>query len=361
LSTSGKKRGPSPIRDRCSRPKRAWVGTFTVVLILTGTFTEQASAQELKPLRFSLSFIADGSGAPYIFAKQSGLFAKAGFDVTIDPAAGSGSVLNRVASSTYDVGLADVGAIIEFNAKHPEAAPLAVLVMQESAQYTLVSFKKSGIQGPQDLSGKRLGGAPGEATISLFPVFAKTVGVDPKTVEVKLAEIRLREALFLRGEFDAVAGFDASIWFNVKSQGVKQDDLNFMAYSDWGLKLYGQALIVSPQFLRRDPAGVRAVAGVITEAWRQAVRDPKAAVAALASVESLTRAPLETERLEWIIKYHVATPAAQQGALGDIDPRRLQAQIDIVSEAVSLPKKPSMNEIYVGDFLPPAAARAFYK
>jgi NitT/TauT family transport system substrate-binding protein len=343
-----------------AEPARTRLAAFVAILVLAG-MPARVGAEELAPLRFSLSYVLDGSAAPYIYAKQVGLFKAAGFDVTIDPAAGSGDVLNRVASGTYDFGLADVGSVVEFDAKHPEAAPPAVLVIQDSAQYALVSFKKSGIQRPQDLAGKRVGGAPGEATISLFPVFARAAGVDVKSVEVRLGEIRLREALLMRGEYEAAAGFDASIWFNLKSQGIKQDDLNFMNYSDYGLDLYGQALIVSLPFLRRDRAAVRKVVGLVAEAWRQAVRDPKAAAATLPAADPLVRVGLETERLEWIIRYHIATPRVQQSALADVDPGRLQAQIDTVSQAFDLPKKPAMNDIYVPDFLPPAAERVLYK
>ena len=56
-----------------------------------------AAAQDLNKLKFTMSFTIDGSSATYIYAKQAGLYKKAGYDVQIDPSAGSGDAINRVA------------------------------------------------------------------------------------------------------------------------------------------------------------------------------------------------------------------------------------------------------------------------
>jgi NitT/TauT family transport system substrate-binding protein len=316
-----------------------------------------ASAQSMTPVRFSLSFSVDGSGAPYIHARHTGMFKDAGIDVTIDRGAGSGAVLTRVASGTYDFGIADVSSIIEFASKNPDAAPVAVMVVQDRMQLVLVSFKTSGVTKPTDLAGKSLGGARGEATMSLFPAFAKTVSLDPAKVEIKYAEVRLREALFLRKEYEVVAGFDASIWFNVKPQGVKFADLNFMYYSDHGFDFYGQAIIVSQAFMNRDPAAVSKVVAVLTEAWRKGIKNPKASAASLPSADSTVDVALETERLEWIVGKHVATDRVKRIGLSTVDPARLQKQIDTVAAAYELPMKPDAAKIYTAKFLPPESAR----
>src|SRR5262245_16084676 len=286
-----------------------------------------SKAQDLTKLKILQSFTTDGSAAPYIYAKQTGLFRRAGFDVTIDPSGGSGDVLTRVAAGTYDAGVSDMGTVIQFSATNPEAAPRAVFGIQDTAQYTLMTFKRYGITKPTDIAGKRLGGALGDATMILFPLLAKAVGLDLSRVEFKRGEVRLREALFLRGEYEVVAGFDSTLWFNVRSQGVKLEDLVFMNYSDYGLDLFGQMLVVSREFLGRNPEGVRKLVCVVNEAWREAIKDPKRVAAVLPSVDPMIRLDLETERLEWIIKYHVATPRVRKNGISNVDFQRLQSQI----------------------------------
>jgi NitT/TauT family transport system substrate-binding protein len=330
---------------------------FAVMLAMAGEVSTAALAEPLKKLRLSQSFITDGSTGPYHYAKHSGMFQKAGFDATVDPSAGTGDVLMRVASGAYDAGLADIGPLVEFAVRNPDVAPRAVLIVHDTAQYAIMSFKRTGIGSPANLAGKSLGGARGEAAMSLFPVLAKAAGLDLAKVDVKYGDVRLRETMFLRGEYDAVAGFDATMWFNVRSQGVKYDDLNFMTFSDYGLDLYGQSLVVSRDFLRRDPDGVRKVVGVVTEAWIDAVKDHKRVAAALPLSEPLVELGRETERLEWIVKHHVATPRVQKTGLSSVDAKRLQAQIDAVVQAFSLPAKPAIDEIYTAEFLPPLPAR----
>ncbi|MBV8538873.1 MAG: ABC transporter substrate-binding protein, partial [Alphaproteobacteria bacterium] len=77
-----------------------WVGLGLWV----GLAAAPAGAGEVTKLKLTLSFTLDGGAAPYVYAKQTGLFEKAGFSVTIDPSGGSGDAISRVASGTYDVG-----------------------------------------------------------------------------------------------------------------------------------------------------------------------------------------------------------------------------------------------------------------
>jgi NitT/TauT family transport system substrate-binding protein len=328
-----------------------------LILAAAGGVSTAVSAETLKKLRLSQSFITDGSTGPYHYAKHSGMFQKAGFDATVDPSAGTGDVLMRVASGSYDAGLADIGPLIEFAVRNPDVAPRAVLVVHDTAQYAIMTFKRTGVTSPTSLAGKSLGGARGEAAMSLVPVLAKAAGLDLAKVDVKYGDVRLRETMFLRGEYDAVVGFDATLWFNVRSQGIKYDELNFMTFSDYGLDLYGQALVVSRDFLRRDPDGVRKMVAVVAAAWLDAVKDPKRVAAALPLSEPLVQLERETERLEWIIEHHVATPRVQKSGLSTVDPKRLQVQIDTVAEAFALPTKPAIDDIYTTEFLPPLQAR----
>jgi NitT/TauT family transport system substrate-binding protein len=50
-----------------------------------------------------------------------GYFKQAGLDVTIDAGNGSGNAVNRVASGSYDIGFADLAALMEFHGNNPDA------------------------------------------------------------------------------------------------------------------------------------------------------------------------------------------------------------------------------------------------
>jgi NitT/TauT family transport system substrate-binding protein len=49
----------------------------------------------------------------------------------------------------------------------------------------------------------------------------------------------------------------------------------------------------------------------------------------------------------------------KQNGLGFFEPARLTNGIDILKDGFNLPKAPTLDEIYDGRFLPPAADRKF--
>jgi len=337
----------------------AYVRRAALALSLCATLgaATPAAAEELKKLRMSLAFTLDASSATYVYAKYAGLFAKAGFDVSLEASRGSGDSISRVASGAYDVGIADISPLIQFAAANPDKAPRAVYVVQDLAQYAVMGSKKAGIEKPLDLAGKSVGGGTGEAAFVIFPLFAQKIGLDLSKVDLKRADVRLRETMFVHGDFQAVVGFDATLWINAKAQGMTRDQITMINYGDYGLQLYGASVLVSHDFIARDPEGLRRFVAAINTAWIATLKDPPRIAAMLPSADPLLKVDLETERLQAIIQGHVDTPGSRKTGLATVDRQRMQAQIDTVAAAFELPRKPAVDEIYTDKFLPPAAQR----
>src|SRR5688572_20003645 len=74
-----------------------------------------ASAQS--SMKMVLDWNFEGHHSPYALAADTGIFARNGLSVTVDRGFGSGDSVTKVAARTYDVGIADLGAVIAFNAK----------------------------------------------------------------------------------------------------------------------------------------------------------------------------------------------------------------------------------------------------
>ena len=66
---------------------------------------------------------------------------------------------------------------------------------------------------------------------------------------------------------------------------------------------------------------------------------------------------IELERLDIITKEFVATPYVKANGFGDIDKARMAKAIDEVAEALALPKKPPVDEVFTDKFLPPKKDR----
>src|SRR6218665_410943 len=129
--------------------KRHLLKTVTA-LALTACF---ASAQaQTKSVKFQLDWRFEGPAAFFTLPAAKGYFKDAGLDVTVDSGNGSGGTVTRVASGAYDLGFADMAALMEFHANNPDAPnkPVAVMMVYNNTPAAVMTLKKSGIKKPAD-------------------------------------------------------------------------------------------------------------------------------------------------------------------------------------------------------------------
>ena len=90
--------------------------------------TSAAQAQNT-PVKFQLDWRFEGPAALFLTPAAKGYFKDARLDVTVDAGNGSGGTVTRVASGAYDMGFADMAALMEFHANNLDAPNKPVAVM----------------------------------------------------------------------------------------------------------------------------------------------------------------------------------------------------------------------------------------
>lgn len=95
------------------RPTRASALAATAAVMLAGRFPAPARAAE--PLRIGATPADDFT--PVIYARDAGLFAKAGLDVTIDKLTSGAATAAAVLSGTYDIGKSSIPTLLEAHEK----------------------------------------------------------------------------------------------------------------------------------------------------------------------------------------------------------------------------------------------------
>ncbi|MEA3106980.1 MAG: NitT/TauT family transport system substrate-binding protein [Gammaproteobacteria bacterium] len=317
-----------------------------------------AAAQELVNVRISVDYRLYGSNAPLWYAQDSGLFRAAGINAIVDASSGSGEAINRVASGAYDAAYADVGTLAEFWSRNPKVAPKLVMVIHDRSAQSIVSLKKANITKIGDLVGHKVGTGQADATSRLFPAILKVNDIATDKINLMPVEQRIRDALLLRGDVDAVIGFDSTILFNLMTQKVRPEDTNVIYFADTGFNFYGNGLVVSRAFIESNPEAVKRLTSAVAKAWVASIRNPQATIDALAKRDSLTDVALEVQRLQWILDKNVMTDATRAGGIGVMDPQKMQAGLKTLAEGFNLPTVPTIEDLYDGRFLPPAADRA---
>jgi NitT/TauT family transport system substrate-binding protein len=320
-----------------------------------------ATAQDTK-IAFQLDWRFEGPAALFLLAKSKGYFAQEKLDVTIDAGNGSGNAVNRVASGTYQMGFADVAALIEFIGNNPTAPakPVAVMMVYDATPAAVFSLKKSNIRKPADLVGRKMGAPVFDAGRRAFPIFAKANNLDTSKIAWTAMDPPLRETMLARGDVDAITGFYFTSLLNLNARGVKDEDVDVMMYPSHGVALYGNAIIASETFVRERPEAVRGFLRAFTRAARDVVADPDGAIRVVKERDALIDEALEKRRLRLAIESVIATPTARSDGIGAVSAQRLADMVTQVSAAFELKNPVKPEQVWNGSFLPPKAERMIF-
>ena len=317
--------------------------------------TATPAAAETK-IKMVLNWKYQGPQGWFFLAQDRGYFKAAGLDVTMDQGNGSGAAVPLVANGTYDVGFGDINALIEFAAKKPAEAPVAVYVMYNRPPFTIAVRADSTIKTPKDLEGKTLGGAANDGALKLFPAFCKITKIDCTKIKTTNMQPSLREQMLMGKQVDGVFGYVNTIRFSAKLMGVNPEkEIRWINYGDYGMDLYSNSIIVSKKLLKENPAAVKGLVAAINKGLLDALKEPDAAVAAVAKREPLIKAAVERERFDATLQDEMNHPEIAKIGLGNIDPARLKKSIEILVDANNLPRTPTVAEIFTPAYLPPVS------
>jgi NitT/TauT family transport system substrate-binding protein len=326
-------------------------------LVLLHPTTTPATAQGLTKVGVVLNFAADGGAAGFYHALERGYFRELGLDVSIEPSKGSADAITRAASQSSDIGIGDISTLVEFASRRPEIAPKAVFILHNRSPQAVIALKSSGIAKLADLQGRILGQGPADAASRMFPAVANIAGLDLSRIEIRQFSPQLRDTMLLTKQVDAVTGFDSTVLFNLKGNGVAVDDATVIYYADNGLDVYGNAVLANPAFLQAKPDAVKAFVRAAARGWRDAIADPKAAMESLGKHNNLAKLDIEGERLAWLGSHQIVTPTTRKEGIGAYDRDRLAQNIAQVGKAFGLTRIPEVAEIYDDRFLPPREER----
>ena len=308
-------------------------------------------------VKLSLDGRVEGPAGLFLLPQDKGYYKAAGLDVTIDEAASASESITRVASGGYDMAFTDINALIKYRDQHPATPIKAVFMVYNKPAYAIVGRKSRGITEPKTLEGKKLGAPPTSSTFGQWPLFARLNGIDISKVTVETIATPVRAPMLAAGQLDAVLGFSFRIYVDLKDRGVPVDDIVLLPMANYGLKLYGNAIIVNSKFAAEKPEAVRSFLQVFLRGLKEAVRRPGEAINSVVKRDDAAKKEVELERLRMAISNNIVTSEVRADGYGAVAPGRFEEAIEQLALTYTFKARPKLEDVFDASFLPPLAER----
>lgn len=320
------------------------------LLALIALIVSSAAAVAQTQVRLVLDYAIQGQQSPIVLAQEGGYFKRAGVDVRVDRGYGSADSITKVASGAYDIAFADLGALILFNSQQGATKLIDVFQVYDSAPMVMLSLKTSHIAKPGDLAGKRIASPPGASSRVMFPTFAALNKIDTANIRWIDVTPQLRETMLKQGQADATTALITDV-AGLKHLDIPESDISIMRFSDYGMNLYGHAILTTPQYAASHPDVIKAVVKAVAEALKASIAKPSVAIEAIAKRDPLVDKEVERHRLDLVIANAIVTDHVKQSGLSAIDMGRMQKTIDLITSTYKRPAFKA-STLYTTAYLP---------
>ncbi len=312
----------------------------TVLLATSASFAMAAD-----PMSLMLNWTPTADHSPIYYAKSRGWYSDAGIDLKIEAGRGSGVAAQRVGSGGADVGIADFPTAMQARGKGADLK--AVMVIYANSPQGFYWLKSSGINGPKDFAGRKIGNPPGDASRLMWPAFAKKTGLAPNAVTFVNISPPAKVAALKSKSVDIISDFYNEHDLKVREFG---PDLGFVAWRSIGVNVYGNAFVVNGAYLAANTERIKKFVAVTQRAYAECVRDFSPCLQALtADVSGLSP---DNQRDQWErIKQLMRDDATTKVALGSFDSARVKADYELVKELIGIDKAFEPATMFTNEFL----------
>jgi NitT/TauT family transport system substrate-binding protein len=317
-----------------------------------------APAQSEMRIRFSLDRAIDGTAGPLFLAIDKGYFKEQGIDVVIDPAQSPQDAITRLAlnsgatETTHDMSVGDINAMIRYRDQNPATGIEAVFVVYDKPTYALVGRKSRGVQFVKDTEGRKLAAPAADPASQLWPLFAKLNAIDTAKVTMLNVGLQVRVPMLVSGEVDALIGHSFAAAIDLKDRGVALDDLVVLLMADYGLKVYGNAVLASAKFQAEQPEAIKGFLRAYVRALRDTMQKPEEAIEAVLKRMQGARKEAELERLKIVLAQNVRKFDPKAETVGGVDPVRFAAALEQLAEISAFKSKLKPEEYFDSAYLP---------
>lgn len=313
-----------------------------IAMVLAPAAALAQSAPQKATIR--LDWKAGAQHAPFYLAKARGFYKDEGLDVDIISGSGSSDTVKQVGSGTVDFGLVD--ALVLVQAAQQRVPVKSIAAYYQRSPIVVISPKDKPVTSPKQLlSGIKLGSKKGSATYQGLVAFL--AANDMQIEQIKMVDIGFGVAPLLVKQVDAIMGFSMNEPIEAESGGMATFVLPI---SDFGVDTYGLTIVSNNTLMQDKPAVVEKFLRATRRGIEDAIKDPAAAIAAVAKAVDEIDTARETKVLDRTIPYWQSEETKEHGP-GWQTQIRWQHTIDVARKLGLIETNLKPDQVFINTFL----------
>lgn len=302
-------------------------------------------------IKFTLSWLAQGSFVYVFVAKAKGIMKAHGIDFEIARGFGSMASAQSIAGGQFDFGLVAAPSLILSIAK--DLPLIALATCDYDATMGVGVLADSPLLKPQDLAGKKIATVPTSGEFPFFPAYAKKVGLDEKSIEFVHVDNKVLERVLEEKQVDAITNFAASSYATLLVKGLPT---RWFLYSAAGIKNHGLTITTVKDTLAKDPALCEAMVDGLLEGLAFTLANPDETIDIfLKQLPEMALNPnakrlIQLELGLW--QHSVEHPESRAHGIGWNDPEAYAEITDLVMTYLAGPgvNRPQIDALFTNQF-----------
>ena len=319
------------------------IRTATIAAAAAAALLTTTSARAADDVTLRLDWVLGGYHAVWHFAKEKGVFAKNGINITLSEGRGSMTTSQTVGNQSDEFGTADGGAMMVLRSKGLKTKMVAGYL--RTGPSALIFPKAKGWKSWKDVNNAKIADSAGGSTIYLFKAVEKAVGIGGNKIILVAPPAKVSSVL--SGKVDGTNSFG---FLQVPIMESKGMPAAYLSFAEAGINVPGLALITHEDMIRDKKDLVGRMVAATQEALRIVQEDPEGAIDALRKVKPTLDRKIHLAILKSSFAlYHSKASAGKP--LGWIPPTDIETAQNLLVEYEQIKAKAPIGEYFTNAFI----------
>jgi NitT/TauT family transport system substrate-binding protein len=315
---------------------------YFIFLFLGSTHFCHSQKEELKKVDFLPSWIPQSQFAGYYMAKEKGIYEKYGMDVNIISGGYDKQVTEYLKDGKTKFGTMYLTSAIKERANNFNLVNIGQIFQQSGIIF--LAKKKAGINGIEDLSGKKI-------AIWRTALEELTIGFLNKH-QINAEVIRINEGvnILLKEAVDVCIGMYYNEYNRLINFGMNPDELSVIFFNDFGMNFPEDGIYCMEETYQKDPDLCAKFVQASLEGWEYAVLNQEETVQVIRRIQKLENIPDNLMHLTWMLNtvHQLIKPSGKNVEEGELLKTDFNNTIQFLLDQKVIKTEPEFDNFYKG-------------